>query len=127
MEETSYQQLCLSLLQRLGEATVVNRKTVQIGDWIPEKRHCHDNVTIWIQNNPQHKPIQGFLCFTFDGMLGFVQFQPHTVVEIEDATLIDITPNHASQAYPFLRHNGSPEEFSAIAENSIIQCNFSRV
>jgi hypothetical protein len=126
VEETAYKELCLSLLQRLNEATVINHRTVRIGDWTPERRHCHENVTIWIESNPQQKPIRGFLCFTFDGLLGFVQFQPHTVVEVEDGTLIDITPNDASQEYPFLRHTGTADEFEVIAETSIIRCHLAK-
>jgi hypothetical protein len=39
----------------------------------------------------------------------------HSVFKIEDGTLVDITP-HEARGHPFIRHNGSMEEFVAMAE-----------
>jgi hypothetical protein len=43
--------------------------------------------------------VRGWLLFDF-GMLGFIRFNPHSVIKEEDGTLIDITPSR--------RHNGTP-------------------
>lgn len=40
--------------------------------------------------------------------------QAHSVVELEDETLIDITPSGVSQQPPFVRHTGTDEEFVAM-------------
>jgi len=44
----------------------------------------------------------------------FLRFTPHALVEVEDGTLVDITPHGATQDYPFLRHIGTYEEFLAM-------------
>ena len=41
--------------------------------------------------------------------------QPHSLVELEDGTLVDITPHGASQQHPFVRHIGTEEELAGMA------------
>jgi hypothetical protein len=48
---------------------------------------------------------------TSQGRAPIVKFVAHSVLELDDGSLIDITPSAASQRYPFLRHHGSDEEF----------------
>jgi hypothetical protein len=83
-------------------------------DWTPRPHYCHDNVAAWVYRSPQHKHVRGYIIFDFR-MFGFWKVQAHSVVELEDGTLIDITPNDASQLYPFVLHEGTDEEFAAMA------------
>jgi hypothetical protein len=83
-------------------------------DWHPQPKICHDNVAIWVARSPQHKHVRGYLIFDLR-LFGFWRVQPHSVVELEDGTLIDITPNNASQLYPFVRHTRTEDEFAEMA------------
>lgn len=87
---------------------------------------------------PQHRPlvlrksqsqtVYGWLVFDFDrdswGMLPVCRFSAHTVIEDPAGRLFDITPSKASQRYPFLRHEGSDEEFEAIVADGYSNLDF---
>jgi hypothetical protein len=88
-------------------------------DWLPQPKFCHDNVAIWVARSPQHKHVCGYLIFDLR-ILGVWRVQAHSVVELEDGTLIDITPNDASQLYPFVRHCGTKEEFVEMARVMVV-------
>lgn len=103
------------VLARRSEGVIVPFRRVGIGDWLPREHYCHDNVAAWVYRSPQHKPVQGFHIFDFT-LLGFWRIQAHSIVELEDGTLMDITPNRASQRYPFVRHTGTNEEFAAVEQ-----------
>jgi hypothetical protein len=68
--------------------------------------------------NPGHKSVYGWLVFDYDrdtwGILPVCRFTAHAVLEDPAGRLFDIAPSKASQRYPFLRHEGSKEEFDAI-------------
>jgi hypothetical protein len=56
--------------------------------------------------------VRGYVIFDLRFVLGVWQVQAHSVVELEDGTLIDITPSGVSRPYPFVRHTGTEEEFA---------------
>jgi hypothetical protein len=109
-----------SVLARRSDAVFVPFRRVTITghkdepDWHPQPKFCHDNVTVWVERNPQHKHIPGYVIFDLRSVLGGWQVQAHSVVELEDGTLIDITPSEVSGTYPFVRHSGTVEEFVAM-------------
>jgi hypothetical protein len=84
-------------------------------DWLPGPKYCHDNVVAWVSRSPQHKHVRGYVIFDLRFLFGVWQVQAHSVVELEDGSLIDITPSDVSQPYPFVRHIGSDEEFAGMA------------
>jgi hypothetical protein len=81
-------------------------------DWLPRPKFCHDNVAAWVSRSPQHKHVRGYVIFDLRSILGIWQVQAHSVVELEDGRLIDITPSGVSRPYPFVRHIGTDEEFA---------------
>ena len=107
-----------SVLARRSEAVLVPFRRVGMkgqpgeSDWHPQPKFCHDNVAIWVARSPQHKHVRGFVIFDLRPILGVWQVQAHSVVELEDSTLIDITPSGVSQAPPFVPHTGTDEEFA---------------
>jgi hypothetical protein len=64
---------------------------------------------------PEHKHVRGYLiCEYLD--LGFWVVRPHSLVEFEDGTLVDIGPRPpVPWQYPFVRHVGTEEEFAQMA------------
>ncbi len=110
-----------SVIVRRAEAVLVPLRKVGMkgnageSDWSPKPKYCHDNVAAWVSRCPQHKRIRGYVIFDLRPILGVWQVQAHSVVELEDGSLIDITPSGASQLYPFVRHIGTDEEFAAMA------------
>jgi hypothetical protein len=114
MAQDLLQQLALALYGRLNEAVYLERAKARVGPWEPQMHYCHENVRDWVKYNPQHKHVFGFVFFDLS-RFGYVEFQPHSVIEMEDGTLVDITPHQASDDYPFLRHTGSDDEFAAAA------------
>lgn len=87
----------------------IRPSSVGIDDWVPMPNRCHDNTAIWVQHNPTHKAVPGFLLFDFGGYLNIVRFAAHSVIETEAGDLVDITPSQATVSYPFIRHAGSDE------------------
>jgi hypothetical protein len=117
--EAELQALAARLYSRRGEAVVVPFNKRSVGDWQPIEGDCHRNVDWWVYNHPNSKPVRGWLFFDFRmlrilGGQPFVRFTAHSVVQDEDGTLRDITPSRASQRYPFIRHEGSDEEFISL-------------
>jgi len=115
MDDQTRLEFSRGLQRRLGDAVRLKRARVRIDDWRPEPHYCHENVAMWVKHNPHHKHVFGFVFFDF-GVLGFVQFAAHSAVEIEDGSLVDITPHGASEDYPFIRHTGTYDEFAGMAE-----------
>lgn len=75
---------------------------------------CHDNVTEFVALYPKYQRVRGFLVShqpTSDTSLVIA----HSVVADIDGSLCDITPNDAMFRYPFVRHNGTRDEFEIIA------------
>jgi hypothetical protein len=110
-----------SVIDRLNTAVRVPFREVGMkgapgeSDWLPQPKFCHDNVAAWVFRSPQHKHIRGFVVFDLRPILGVWQVQAHSVVELEDGSLIDITPSGVSQPPPFVRHIGTEEEFAEMA------------
>jgi hypothetical protein len=84
----------------------------------------HRNVDWWVHNPTNSRAVRGWVFFDliqasfFFGRRPFVRFTAHSVVEDADGTLYDITPSRASRRYPFIRHEGSEEEFNSLVEEN---------
>jgi hypothetical protein len=75
--------------------------------WTPEAQACHSNVQTWIRHSPADKWVKGFL---LDGpFYGCWRVLAHSLIQLEDGSLIDITPRGGNQ--PFVRHVGTDDEF----------------
>jgi len=85
--------LTASLYRRRGEGVILRRADARIGEWKPQVNYCAQNVDAWVRYNPHHKRVDGFVFFDY-GVLSFVRFQPHCVLEVEDGALVDITPHN---------------------------------
>ena len=107
--------LLVTLFQRRREGVFPRQATAQIGEWRPQPHCCYKNCDEWVRFNPNDKRVDGFTYFNFQ-LFGFVKFTPHAVIEVEDGTLVDITPHGSLDPHPFIRHIGSPEEFLAMQE-----------
>jgi hypothetical protein len=123
--EAELQALATSLYARRAEAIVAPFTERSIGNWKPSEGQCHRNVDWWVLNNPKSKAVRGWLVFDFHktsmGLLRLVRFTAHSLIEDEDGTLHDITPSKASQRYPFIKHEGSEEEFiSLVVEHQLV-------
>lgn len=114
-------QLARRLYERRGTATVVPYKMLDAGH---VERDCHQNAGTWVRENPDWKVIHGWLVFDFErdsgGLLRIVRFNPHSVIEHHDGTRLDPTPSQASMRYPFLEHEGTPEDFTRIVQGDAI-------
>ena len=120
MTEDERIEYAVGVLDRLSGAIYPQRRPVRIGDWHPAPHYCHDNVRRWISVKPEHKHVLGFVVFDFS-YFGYVELIPHSLVEIEDGTLVDITPHGAEDEAPFVPHLGPMEDFVAMAEHSKVR------
>jgi hypothetical protein len=124
MPDVDLMALAQSLYQRRHEAVMVPFEARTMASGLPQEHECHDNIRRWISENPDHKPVRGWLVFdlhrTSRGLMSVCRFTAHSVVEEPSGRLIDITPSKASQRYPFLRDNGSEEQFVAIVTSGTI-------
>ncbi len=105
----------ITLFARRHEGVFTRQAKATIGTWSPQPHYCFPNCKEWVRFNPTHKCIVGFLYFDYLP-LGFVRFTPHAVIEVDDGTLVDITPHGVETPYPFLRHVGTGEEFQAMVD-----------
>jgi hypothetical protein len=108
------------LYGRRGEAVYVPSAEVRIGDgdWVPQPSLCYQNVEVWTRRCPEYRPIYGWVVFDNSFLppgKQYFEFAGHAVVAAPDGRLLDITPNDAEFKYPFLRHEGDPEAFKALA------------
>jgi hypothetical protein len=85
--------------------------------------NCHNNADLWAIENPDCKVIRGWMVFDHErtslGLIPLVNFNPHSIIEADDGTRYDVTPNsRASQRYPFLDHEGDADDFIRIVEDN---------
>ncbi len=102
------------IFARRSESVFPINREVSLPGWRPQPNQCHDNVLAWVSAKPEHKHVYGYLLFDYRE-LGFWMLRPHSLVEFEDGTLVDITPRPTTQQHPFIRHFGSEEEFAEMA------------
>jgi hypothetical protein len=109
-------RLAARLYERRDEGVMLNWAAVSIGDWHPQHNVCHENVTTWCQNQPNHHVVRGWFYFAFEDLQPYVQFTAHSAVRIENGELYDITPSNASQQYPFIVAEETEEAYAALVE-----------
>jgi hypothetical protein len=96
------------LHQRRGEASLVSRAPHPAA----KTSECHANVAAYIRSYPGCQPVRGWLIEQFDG---FAYFNAHSIVRLENGSLIDITPLDCD--CPFIIHQGTEEEFERLTRN----------
>jgi hypothetical protein len=121
MPTIDVQEYGTRLFQRRNTGLVVERASVAIGDWHPTENRCHENVSLWCLQKPTCQPVRGWLFFSFEGQMPYVQFMAHSVVRLEDGSLRDITPAQTFQLYPFIPAEGCEDEYAALIEIGGIQ------
>ena len=101
-----------ALLARLSKSVQV--RWVETLGCLPHA--CHDNVGVFIANNPDYRPVPGWLVTPTPGIH---MFHAHSVVEQPNGRLIDITPGQDDRAgLLFLEHLGSPADYNFLK----VQC-----
>jgi hypothetical protein len=113
--------LSQSLYRRKSTAQVVPYRHVNDGYL---ETFCHKNAADYASKNSGWKVVHGWLIFDYEadtqGLLKFVQFNPHSIVENQGGERLDVTPSQASRRYPFLDHVGTPLDFARIVEGNWI-------
>jgi hypothetical protein len=116
LREERLQKMVLSAVARTSTAEDYSFRSVRLPDnaggpdWLPVAQHCHANVDIWVHRSPAHKRAKGFVLIGPE--FGVWRVLAHSLVELEDGTLIDITPQSVSEyRFPFVRHIGTDKEF----------------
>lgn len=122
----SLEEIAQSLFKHLDSAEPALFQRVGIGDgsepndWVPAPSLCYDNVDIWVKRSPECKAVRGWAVFDLRvaapicSLPPHVKFVGHSVVEMPDGSLMDITPSDVSKRPLFLRHDGTLEEFEAL-------------
>jgi hypothetical protein len=122
--EQRMRALATAAVERRATAESYERRPVRLidknggPDWQPDPHQCHANVMIWVRHSPAHKRVKGFVLFGPSFQVWRVL--AHSLVEMEDGTLVDITPHGVSQPYPFVRHIGSDDAFEEFANHGEI-------
>src|SRR4051812_49166630 len=114
----------LQLARRLYERRATAMVPYKMLDAGHVEGKCNQNAGSWVRDYPGWKIVYGWLVFDFesmsDGLLRVVRFNPHSVVESHDGERSDPTPSRASMRYPFLEHEGMPEDFTRIAQGDAV-------
>lgn len=109
------EELIKDLRCRAPSAKIVPFREVRLKTGAPQLNKCHENVAAWIEENPGHKAVRGWL------VMESLLLNAHSVVSI-DGALFDITPLQMQHRPPFLPHLGSESEFHALpAEIHLVQ------
>jgi hypothetical protein len=101
--------LAKSLNERRGEAFLVSRVPTPSA----KPGGCHANVQEYVRTHPGTQPVRGWLVEEFEG---FTYFSAHSVVRLQDGSLIDITITPLDRDYPFIPHTGTEEEFERLRD-----------
>jgi hypothetical protein len=107
------QKYIVELFERRNEGSLVQQVQIKEGEWEPEFHECHKNVDFWCKVNPEYKPVRGWVFYAFDYEANFVWFLQHSVMRTPENILVDITPNNASDSYPFIIATESDDDFFA--------------
>jgi len=111
--------LAARLYKRRGEGVLVKRKTINIGGWQPVRGQCHYNVKTIVERDRRYKAVRGWVYADYSE-LGRATFFSHSIIETPEGELIDITPNPSPWHYPFIRHDGTEDDFADIVEGQSI-------
>jgi hypothetical protein len=121
-EDRRLEEMAIGAVQRRTSSETYHARVVQLLDaegrvlWEPKAHACHSNVETWVRYSAAHKRIRGFL---LQGpIVGFWKVLAHSLVQVEDGSLIEITPREGNQPHPFVRHLGTDDEFDAFADRA---------
>jgi hypothetical protein len=121
-QDQRLEKVAIDAVLRRASAQPYHYRTVHFRDlsgrvvWTPEAHACHFNVETWIKANPRHRRVRGFL---LQGpLLNFWRVMAHSLIEVEDGSLIEITPQPDNQLHPFVRHIGTEGEFEEFADRT---------
>jgi hypothetical protein len=103
------------LARQLKEAVAVPYRQVSVGNWAPEENKCHHNVATWIERNPHHEHVLGWLVVTAPNS-DVIRFVAHSVIEDEAGNRFDITPLHAMEPRLFLDAGIDADDYFWIEE-----------
>lgn len=100
--------------KRHGESCIVPHATPSdLNGFHAERSRCHENVIRWCSENPDHRPVRGWLITS-----GAV-FDKHSIIDRGPAGLLDITPLVDRAYTEFLIHDGTQEEFDTLPNQVI--------
>ena len=77
----------------------------EAADFVGELGKCHDNVNHWCFAHYDHTPARGWL------VSGDCVLDKHSLVDIGDGELVEITPMPDEARRTFLPHDGTEDEF----------------
>ena len=84
------------ICKELATATVPKFRQVSLPNWVPGISHCHENVDFWVERNPEHSTVRGWVlympCVYESGVMG-TMLTAHSVVRNPDAALY-MTSHH---------------------------------
>jgi hypothetical protein len=106
--EARLHELVESVTLRYGrrEDRVVRTITAaEAGDFVGERGKCHDNVNRWCFAHYDHIPARGWL------ISGDCVLDKHSLVNLGDGELVEITPMPDDACRTFLPHDGTEDEF----------------
>ncbi len=84
--------------------------------YVGHQNKCHENVRRWcfIREHFRHTPVRGWL------ISGGCVLDKHSVVDIGDGDLVDVTPMPDDARRTFLVHDGTEDEFCAMPNQIIL-------
>jgi hypothetical protein len=91
--------------RRMEDRVVRTITTAEAGDFVGELGKCHDNVNRWCFAHYEHTPARGWL------ISGDCVLDKHSLVNIDDSELVEITPMPDETHRTFLPHDGTEDEF----------------
>lgn len=105
----------VALRFRRGEDRAVRGITpAETGDFVGERGKCHDNVNRWCFAHYDHNPARGWL------ISGDCVLDKHSLVNVGDGELVEITPMPDEARRTFLQHDGTEDEFIRLPDQIVL-------
>ncbi len=97
---------------RRAEAIDAQRVAVRYADGSePQPSCCHPNVDRWVEENPTSAVVRGWAISAVGG--DSLVLDAHSIVRLEDGSLVDVTLRPQDQRAPFIAHIGTEADFLA--------------
>lgn len=89
---------------------------VTVGGCLAKPKNCHENVNLWVEENPTYSCVRGWLCLDGGPLSPFVLFLAHSVVADSNGALFEVTPLDSTEPRPFLPAHLSEDDFAYVVE-----------
>jgi hypothetical protein len=114
--------LAIDAIKRLNEAEYATFVPIELkspdgSSWQPRQHNCHSNVATIVNWYEGFSHVSGYLILS-PRMTGVPHWTviAHSLVQVANGALHEVTPEAGTEGVPFVRHRGSEEQLQRFRE-----------